>query len=79
MKWVTDPLSHIGRYLKSSIQKNIVQVMNHVIFQLYMEHPDRVIWNKLTLDDKYINKLACLLIDQTMFVSGVEKKIIMTL
>ena len=53
--------------------------MNHVIFQLYMEHPDRVIWNKLTLDDKYINKLACLLIDQTMFVSGVEKKIIMTL
>ena len=53
--------------------------MNHVIFRLYMEHPDRVIWNKLTHDDKYVNKLACLLINQTMFVSGVEKKIIMTL
>ena len=44
------------RYLKSGVSKTIVHVIKHVNFQLYSGHTDRVIWKKVTIDDKYINK-----------------------
>ena len=45
-----------SRYrVKNGIPKSIVHVMKHVNFQLYSAHPD-VIWKKLTIGDKYINK-----------------------
>ena len=48
--------------------------MKHVSFQLYRAHPEGVIWKKLTIDDKYINKQVWLFIHQAMFVSDIEKK-----
>ena len=47
-------------------------------FQLYRTQPDGVIWKKLTIDDKYINEQVWLFIHQTMFLSGVVKKKILT-
>ena len=32
--------------------------MKHVNVKFYKAHPDGVIWKKLTIDDKYINKLV---------------------
>ena len=46
----------IDRYLKNGIPKSIVHVMKHVNFQVYRAHPDKFIWKKLTIYDKYINK-----------------------
>ena len=65
---------HIGRYIKNGISKNIVHVMKHVNFQLYRAHPDGVIWKKMTIDDKYINKRVWIFTHQTMFVSDIKKK-----
>ena len=48
--------------------------MKHVNFQLYRAHPDGVIWKKLTIDDKYINKRVWLFLHQIKFVNGVETK-----
>ena len=31
-------------------------MIKYANFQLYRVHPDRVIWKKLTIDDKYIYK-----------------------
>ena len=42
--------------LKNGVSKYVVHVMKHVNFQIYRAHPDGVIWKKLTIDDKYINK-----------------------
>ena len=41
---------------KNRAPKSIVHVMKHVNFQLYRTHPDEVIWKKLTIGNKYINK-----------------------
>ena len=45
-------------------------MMEHVNFQLYRAHPNLVIWKKLKIVDKYINKRICVFIHQTMFVKG---------
>ena len=59
---------------KNGVSKSIVHVIKHVNFQLYRTHPDEIIWNKLTIDDKYINKRVWFIIHQAMSVSGAEKK-----
>ena len=43
-------------YLKNQVPKSIIYVMKHVNFLLYRAQPDKVIWKKLTIDNKYINK-----------------------
>ena len=43
-------------------------------FPLYRAHPDEVIWSKLKIGDKYINKQVWLFIHQTMFVSRLGSK-----
>ena len=48
--------THIDRYLKNGVLKNIAHVTKHVSFQLHGAHTDGVIWKKLTIDDKYTNK-----------------------
>ena len=48
--------THIDRYLKNGVLKNIAHVTKHVSFQLHRAHTDGVIWKKLTIDDKYTNK-----------------------
>ena len=48
--------------------------MKHVNFQLYRAHLNGIIWGKLTIDDKYINKRVWLFIHQAMFVSGIRRK-----
>ena len=63
---IIPPWRYIARYLKSGVWKSIVLVIQHVNFQLSRAHPDRVIWNKLTTDDKYINKKVWLFIHQKM-------------
>ena len=56
------------------ISKSIVHVIKHGNFQLYRAHPEGVIWKKLTIDDKYINKRVLIFMHQTMSLNGVEKK-----
>ena len=63
---IIPPWRYIARYLKSGVWKSIVLVIQHVNFQLSRAHPDRVIWIKLTTDDKYINKKVWLFIHQKM-------------
>ena len=62
----------IDRYLKTGISKSICHVIKHVNFQFYRAHPDRIIWEKMTIDDKYITQRD--IIHQRMSLSGAEKK-----
>ena len=52
--------------LKKKVSKSIVHVIKHAKFQLYRLHPDRVILENLTFDDKFVNKRVRLFIHQTM-------------
>ena len=36
--------------------ERIIDVMKHINFQLYRANPDGVIWKKLVIGNKYINK-----------------------
>ena len=47
---------HIDRYLKNVVSESVINVIKHVNIQLYRAHPDGVIWKKMTISDKQINK-----------------------
>ena len=42
--------------LEKKLQATIIKHVNYRSCQLYGAHPDGVIWKKLTIDEKYINK-----------------------
>ena len=65
---------NFDRYLKNSVLKHIVHVIKHVNFQIYRVHTGGIIWKKVTIDDKYINKRVWLFTYQAMSLSVVEKK-----
>ena len=52
------------------ISLNVVHVITHANFPLYRAYPARVIWKKLTTDDKYVNKRVQLFIHQTRCLSN---------
>ena len=49
-------------------------MIRHAILQLYGAQSDRVIWKKLTNDNKYINKWARLIFIHHVCLKRIEKK-----
>ena len=42
-------------FLRNGVSESIAHEIKHVTFQFYRAHPYRVIWQKLTNDDKHMN------------------------